>query len=297
MNNYVRNGTDVVSATGHLAVMSRSDGEVPVPDPLLVRATVVSHDHVADRYWHLRLAAPEIATVAQPGQFLMLTIARETEVGPVLPRPMAIYGVDLDGGIVDVMYGVVGAGTRRLTTFRPGEILLTVGPLGRGFVVRQDTDRILLMGRGIGTCSLTSLAFEAQARGIDAVAVDSARNAHALIADKAYRAAAVRRVIQVTDADGTSDPRELRKVLTEEFGLQPPQQIFVCGSNRLIRLSTELGDEWGAEVQASLEAHMACGLGYCHGCSSGQRTGESEAPLICRDGPVFEWASGPGVQA
>lgn len=297
MNSYVRNGTDVVSSTGHLAVMSRSDVEAPVPDPLLARATVVSHGHVADRYWHLRLAAPQIAAAAQPGQFVMLTIARETEVGPVLPRPMAIYGVDVDAGIVDVMYGVVGAGTRRLTTFRRGEVLLTVGPLGRGFVMRQSTERILLIGRGIGTCSLTSLAFEARARGIDTVAVDSARNAHSLIADRAYRAAAVRRVIQVTDADATSDPQRLRKVLTQECGPRPPQQIFVCGSNRLIRLSTELGDLWGAEVQASLEAHMACGLGYCHGCSSGQRTGESEAPLICRDGPVFKWTSGPGVQA
>jgi dihydroorotate dehydrogenase electron transfer subunit len=37
----------------------------------------------------------------------------------------------------------------------------------------------------------------------------------------------------------------------------------------------------------SLEAHMACGLGYCHGCSSGAPGLAEEAPLVCRDGPVF----------
>jgi len=40
-------------------------------------------------------------------------------------------------------------------------------------------------------------------------------------------------------------------------------------------------------VQVSLEAHMACGLGYCHGCATGTRTADEESPLICRDGPVF----------
>jgi hypothetical protein len=37
----------------------------------------------------------------------------------------------------------------------------------------------------------------------------------------------------------------------------------------------------------SLEARMACGIGYCHGCSHGAVGESEEAPLVCREGPVF----------
>lgn len=259
--------------------------------PLLVRAEVVDHRHVADRYWFLRLHAPEIARTAQPGQFLMLTIARNPSEDPVLPRPMAIYTADRDLGTVDVMYGVVGAGTRRMTTFGVASTMAVVGPLGRGFDLAPTSTSILLVGRGIGTCSLTMLAFEGRRRGVEVTALDSARTAHALVADSAYQAAEVRRLLQVLDSDGTSDPAAVRSLLERTLGERPPQQIFTCGSSRLAELCLALGDRWGAEVQVSLEAHMACGLGYCHGCASGQRVAAAETPLICKDGPAFRMTS------
>ena len=43
----------------------------------------------------------------------------------------------------------------------------------------------------------------------------------------------------------------------------------------------------GMFVQVSLEARMACGIGYCHGCSHGAVGESEEAPLVCREGPVF----------
>lgn len=297
MEHEMHDGIDVVSTTGHLAVIPRDEGSCPVSTPTLARAVVVDHHHVADRYWYLRVLAPSIAATAQPGQFVMITIARDGELGPVLPRPMAIYATDAAHGYVDVMYGVVGAGTTRLTTFAVGETLTIVGPLGRGFVLNGETSRILLIGRGIGTCSLTALAFSAAEHGVSVVAVDSARTAHALVADRTYRRAGVERLFQVTDSEGSSDAEALRQTLTRELDDAPPQQIYVCGSNRLIRLCIQLGERWGADTQVSLEAHMACGLGYCHGCSSGQRTADTEAPLICHDGPVFRWSAGASVPA
>jgi dihydroorotate dehydrogenase electron transfer subunit len=91
----------------------------------------------------------------------------------------------------------------------------------------------------------------------------------------------------VTDAEGTSDITHLRELLSSTLDSAPPQLILTCGSDRLAWLCRELADRWGAEVQVSLEAHMACGLGYCHGCATGTRSGPEESPLICKDGPVF----------
>lgn len=260
--------------------------------PVWDEARVVENVHTSDRYWRLRLAAPDVADRTRPGQFVMLTVARPDENGPVLPRPMAVYDAyhAEPGGTIDVVYGVVGYGTHRLAGFRPGERLLTVGPLGRGFHLPAGARRLLLLGRGIGTCSLTLLAARAVAAGLEVTAVASGRHAGAVVGADLYRRCGVR-TFAVHDGDGSSDVRALDGRLTRYLGGRPPDLIATCGSRRLHRLASELGGRWGAEVQVALEAHMACGLGYCHGCSTGARTATAEAPLVCRDGPVFRLAS------
>jgi dihydroorotate dehydrogenase electron transfer subunit len=273
------------------AFPDQDDGFVGTPVPSLVRAPIVEHRYIADRYWLIQLEAPSIAAAAQPGQFVMMSVNRDGEAGPTLPRPMALYGWDATTGMIDVLYGVVGPGTMQLTTYRAAESLRIVGPLGKGFRTRPDTSRALLVGRGIGNCSLTALALSLCRSGVSVVAVDSARNTSCLVGDFAYREMPIARIYRVVDEDGSSDPRRLRARLIADHDPSPPQQLFTCGSNRLIDLCAELSDRWQAELQLSLEAHMACGLGYCHGCSSGQRNAETELPLICRDGPVFRWVT------
>ena len=193
------------------------------------------------------------------------------------------------------MYRVVGDGTRRLTEWRPGERMTVVGPLGRGFVLPAGARRIALLGRGIGTCSLTALAGVAARRGVVVDALVSARHPGALVGSEAYRAGGVRTVHEVVDSDGSSDPAAVAAWLARccEAGVD---HIYTCGSERLLRLATDVAGSCGAHVQVSLEAHMACGLGYCHGCATGHPGMARESPLVCRDGPVFRALAG-GVPA
>lgn len=270
----------------------------PRPAPTVQRAPVLEHRPIADRYRFLRLAAPTIAERALPGQFVMITVARDGEGAPVLPRPMAIYRTDAAAGTVDILYGVVGPGTERLAGFRTHETMTVVGPLGRWFEVGPKVRSVLLVGRGIGTCSLTTVAQQAELSGVAVTAVTSARHRSALIGVDLYREFGVRAVHAVTDEDGTSGPDALFDRLTGQLEDDPPQLILTCGSERLTRLCERLADHWtGAAVQVSVEAHMACGLGYCHGCATGARSSGEESPLICKDGPVFAWRPKPHNRA
>lgn len=268
----------------------------PVTAPRLLEAPVVAHAALGPEYRLLTLGASDITTAAVPGQFLMLTVARPGEPAPVLPRPMAIYGRDRAAGTVDVAYRIVGEGTRRLAEWGRGETMVTVGPLGRGFVVPPGTRRILLLGRGIGTCSLTMLAAEAAAAGVLVTAVASARRPDVLIGPASYAAAGVEEVIAVLDTDGSSDTTLLSRRLAAN-GADEVEAIYVCGSARLLSLATELAARSEATVQVSLEAHMACGLGFCHGCASGRPGLPVETPLVCTDGPVFRYVSDGGPAA
>lgn len=259
------------------------------PKPTSIRATVLDNRPYADRYWYLRLSAPGIADRARPGQFVMITAARRHEPGPVLPRPMAIYTRSHGTGVLDIVYGVVGDGTRALSTFAPGESLTVTGPLGQGFVIAPQTQRILLIGRGIGTCSLTTMAQDLATDRMDVHAVLSGRGPASVIGADVFRQYGAREIWTVNDAEGTSDAAHLRRRLRHAYRERPPQQILACGSERLAQLSAELAADWGSSVQVSVEAHMACGIGYCHGCAAGpaNSTDAVEPWLACRDGPVF----------
>jgi len=259
-------------------------------NPVLAAARVIQNRNIGDRYWQLVLEAPTVAERSKPGQFVMLSATRPGELDPVLPRPMALYDWDSTSGHVEIIYGVVGRGTHHLSTFHPGEELRTMGPVGQGFDLGPAAGtRLLVVGRGIGTCSLMAAAADAALQGAHVTTVESAREPRSLFAAEKYASKGISDVHTVTDAEGTSDPDQLAQTLRGHLAHHPPTLILTCGSSRLASLCMQLADEWNARLQVSVEAHMACGLGYCHGCSSGRRSSGLEGPLVCHDGPVFEY--------
>ena len=60
--------------------------------------------------------------------------------------------------------------------------------------------------------------------------------------------------------------------------------IFVCGPLAMIRAVQERVRGLGRNNQASLEAHMACGSGSCHGCVIDTPGGLMR---VCSEGPVI----------
>jgi dihydroorotate dehydrogenase electron transfer subunit len=248
---------------------------------------VVENFRVAEGHYWTRVQAPLMAARAQAGQFANLTVARSREWSPVLPRPMALYDWDTQRGEVDFVYRVIGEGTRLLSEVPVGQALETVGPLGQGFRLDSDTRAVLLIGRGIGICSLTALAEQAAARGVAIHAVVSARRPEFILGVDLFERLGAS-VTAVNDLDGSSAVNLLSPRLFDALERQPVQQAYVCGSNRLLDLAARLGVRFGLDVQVSLEARMACGLGYCHGCSTGYPGLAEEAPLVCKDGPVFQ---------
>lgn len=277
---------DEAALDGLIAV--RPPERMPRPDPVWDDAPVLVHEIVGERYRRLVLAADTIATTALAGQFLMITVPPAQGERILLPRPMAIHRRHPEQGTVEVIYGVAGRGTSALADVIVGESLLVTGPLGRGFEFPEAALTALMIGRGVGVCAIMGSVEDAARLGISATVVLSGRSRANLIglADCAELGATV---IPVTDDDGSSALPALGDRLRGLFPATPPDVILVCGAGVLARLAAELGAEWGVPVQVSLEAHMACGLGYCHGCAAPVATDPAvEGPLVCVDGPVFD---------
>ncbi len=256
------------------------------PTAVSFEADVLVHETVSESYRRLVLAAPTIAERATPGQFVMITVPGPERI--LLPRPMAIHRRRPEAGTIEVIYGVIGRGTEALARVAPGDALLVTGPLGKGYDVPDDDRSVLLLGRGIGVCAVMTVAEDAQRAGRRVTAVLSASTPARVIGESDCAELNVT-AWSVVDTDGSSSVDSLRIGLHERFADAPPGAILVCGSSRLTALASELGSAWGSDVQVSLEAHMACGLGYCHGCAAPTPTDPSrEGPLVCVDGPVFD---------
>lgn len=258
----------------------------PSLEPTWEVAKVLTHEPYAERYRRLRLHAPHIARQARPGQFVMVNVNDGDSVDVLLPRPMAVHAWDAGLGTIDLVYNVVGRGTALLSEVSAGDERLLTGPLGRGFAVPLDSRRVLVVGRGVGICSVVSVADDAKQRHLEVSALISTRASTAPGLDDLAELGVP--VTTVSDTDGSSDTSAVALMLHARYDADPPDYIAVCGSNRLIRLAARLGRDWAATVEASVEAHMACGLGYCHGCAAPvAQEPTSEGPLVCVDGPVF----------
>ena len=266
-----------------LEVMRKNDAVTPAAT--FVETEIISNDEIAPEHHLLRVRSGELANGA-PGQFGIIRPGAATDVHPLLPRPMAVYRYDKVAGTADFVYRVVGQGTAAMAQRRPGDMVEIVGPVGRPFPIAKSTNGILIVGRGIGVCSLTTLIDEARRRGIEVYALLSARNRDVVLGAEIIKKAGGH-ALSVNDMDGTSAIENVEPWLSEIINTGRAQQAYVCGSNRLIELTTQLASQADVETYVSLEAHMACGLGYCHSCATGAFGESTESPLVCRDGPVF----------
>lgn len=253
-----------------------------------VTCRVLSNTLENGEYRLLTLAAPPEVLDCAPGQFFHLLCPVTGTDHPYLRRPMSIYGYDAGAGRLRFLYKVAGAGTRALATLEPGDGLNVLGPLGRGFSMRDGWKNLLLVARGVGLATLAPLAQEARRLGRGLTAICSARSPDLLMSIDHFRGLGAR-VITVTDSEGTSGMEMLRALVEGEVALGHVDAIYTCGSNRIMGLLQEICRAHAIPGEIALEQQMACGLGMCQCCvRSFRRGGAVVQERVCREGPVFD---------
>jgi dihydroorotate dehydrogenase electron transfer subunit len=237
----------------------------------------------------LGFVSREIAGKARPGQFLMIKPQACAE--PLLPRPISIHRVQ--GGMVELLVRVVGEGTRRISSLRPGEILEVKGPLGRGFQVDPQKVPLLVAG-GMGAAPLLFLAEKlsrsgARKRNRAPVLFIGGRTKKEILALKEFRQAGLK-VLAATE-DGSFGERGLVTDRLRDYveAQSAESALYACGPAGMLKAVAALALREGLPCQVSLEERMACGMGACLGCAVARK--QEEGPgyaKVCQDGPVFE---------
>lgn len=251
-------------------------------------ATVVSNAHLTGEYWLLEVEAPSIAAALEPGQFVNIRI--RDSLAPFLRRPYSVFRVNPEKTRLQVAYKIIGRGTQLMKeTLQPGALCDLIGPLGKGFDLPPEAKTIALVGRGIGIAAMPTLADLAAARGITSHAFLSARTRDNLVGSEIFASHGGQ---VFTHSDDT--PSGVTLVTDHLLHMAENTEfdaIYVCGSNRLIKVADGLARKRGIPAQSAMEQHMACGFGDCHGCVievNLDREGETKGYReVCHYGPVF----------
>lgn len=242
-------------------------------------------------YQALTLAAPQIAATARPGQFVHL-LAGEDRSFP-LRRPFSIHRVERPGpgGSVEVVFDVVGAGTRALAGLRPHDVVDALGPLGRAFDPPETPAGCVLVGGGYGTAPLFFLATELRARRCRVDFVIGAATAGRLL--DATEAERLGHSLTVTTDDGSAGRRGLvTDPLPELLAGTGAERVYACGPMPMLAAVSRVAAAAGVACQVAVEEQMACGTGICFSCVLPVGPGTpTRMARSCLEGPVFDGAA------
>lgn len=240
-------------------------------------STVLAVEQLADSLYRITLAAPHIAAHCQPGQFIMVACA--SCLDPLLRRPFSIHR-RLGSDQIQILFRVIGRGTSLLSQLKPGQSLSLIGPLGQGFRVIADGP-VCLIGGGIGIAPLLFLADHLQTAYRDCIVVLGSRTGSELLqVAQAFKKLGCQ--VKIATDDGTLGHHGLVTDLLDPL-LSGMKQCYACGPHLMMARVAALCHD--IPCQVSLEAHMACGLGACLGCTV--HGADNRYRHVCKHGPVF----------
>ena len=258
----------------------------------------------ADQYI-ITLESKEIADSTRPGQFVHLSVSGML----AMRRPISVMSVDTDNGTFDLLYKIVGEGTKQLADRRIGDVLSVIGPIGNGF---ELTDRKipLLIGGGVGMPPMIAIAqkikdnayynpyvilgsevpfpFEASQSSLNGF---NSSKFYTMPLLEEWRVPCGLASLQDYEGVYKGYVTDLAREYLDSLSSNNLKEveIFTCGPNPMLEAVSKLANEYNLPCQASLEEYMACAVGGCAGCVVEVATENGPAmKRVCVDGPVFD---------
>jgi dihydroorotate dehydrogenase electron transfer subunit len=249
-------------------------------------STVLEHRLFHGDYRLLRLSAPAIGPLVQPGQFAHLKIPRFEHA--VLRRPFSIFKAD--GYSISILYKAVGKGTAALATVAEGEPVNLIGPLGNGFPMIGKEKFPVLVAGGYGNAALYLQAAKLPVKG---VAFFGGRTAGDILCAEEFEALGWE--VRIATDDGSLGQKgfvtaALDAWLEEHRAKSMAQsvELFACGPNAMLKAVGDRAIQKGLTAWLSMDRNMACGVGACLTCVIKRKTADGwEWARCCKDGPVF----------
>lgn len=253
----------------------------------LVMAELVKKEQLKPDIYKFSVKAPSIVKEAKPGNFIEIRVTDQLD--PFLRRPISIYNLDRENGILEFIFQVKGKGTEILAKREEGKTVDIVGPIGYGTFKYEDYEKIAIIGGGIGVFPLYELAKCAKADDKNVTTYLGFRSKDFVVLEEEF--AKVSDELILTTDDGSYAQKGFAiNYLEKDIEAGKIDAIYACGPLLMLKAVQKLAIEKELPCQISLEEKMACGLGVCLGCAVKTAKSPKDAPEywhVCKAGPVF----------
>lgn len=256
--------------------------------PVNIKAELIKKEDIGPEMLKYSVKAKEITDTARPGQFIEIRVNDDIE--PFLRRPISIYNIDKENGILEFIFQIKGKGTKILSQKRERDKIDILGPLGFGPFKYASYQKLGVIGGGIGVFPLYELTKSAKSENKNVNIYLGFRNKDLVVLEDKFKEVSDK--LQITTDDGSYAEKGFAiDFLKKDIEDGKIDSIFACGPLPMLRAVKKLAIEKEIPCQISLEERMACGLGVCLGCAVKTARSTAENPEywhVCKAGPVFQ---------
>ena len=256
--------------------------------PKQVFAELIKKEKLLDDLYKFSVDAKEIVELANPGNFIEIRINENSD--PFLRRPISIYNLDKENGVLEFIFQVKGKGTELLAKKKEGDKIDIIGPLGNGTFKFEEYKNIAVIGGGIGIFPLYELSKQAKNAGKKVYTYLGFRNKDLVTLENEFDE--VSTMLTITTDDGSYKNSGFAiNYLENDLEKNNIDCIYACGPLPMLKAVKKLAEEKEIPCQISLEEKMGCGMGVCLGCAVRTSTSTDNNPQylhVCKAGPVFD---------
>lgn len=200
----------------------------------------------------------------QQGQFYMI---KPVDKVMIIGRPISIHNIDNNG--IEFMYKVLGKGSKTLSELKAGEKIDLKGPYGNGYPDLKNK-KVALIGGGTGVAPLYLLSKK--------LYKDNEIDIHLGFRKEEIYFSKYEKYANKLKFHIGND-------ITNDLNLEEYDIVLSCGPEIMQEKIYEICKQKNVIHYASLEKHMACGIGACLVCTCDTKQGNKR---VCKDGPVFK---------
>ena len=227
-----------------------------------------------------KIAAPNVAKKAQPGQFVVIRI---DEKGERIPLTVADW--NREEGSMTIIVKEVGTTTHRLALLKTGDSITNfVGPLGKPTHIEKFGTVVCVAG-GFAVAPITPIARALKQAGNKVISILGARNKDLLFWENELRSVSDQLI--VTTDDGSYARKGLVTEPLKELleGNERIDRVIAIGPSIMMKFCAKTTEPFGVKTIVSLNPIMVDGTGMC-GCCRVAVGGATK--FACVDGPDFD---------
>lgn len=240
---------------------------------------IIDKKNLSKYIYSFKIQCSELSKQAQAGQFVHIKID-----GYFLRRPISICSIDKKEETITIVFEIRGKGTDKFANFNKGDLIDVMGPLGKGFTLKEKNSKAVIIGGGIGVPPMVEVG---KFYGENASCIIGFRSSENVILEQDF-IANKNKTFVCTD-DGTKGHKGF---VTDKFkeliDKEKPNIVYACGPNVMLKKIVEICKKQNIPCEVSLEQRMGCGVGACLVCACKTvKNGEEYFAHVCKDGPVF----------